>query len=652
MKPRRTRAEAAHAGAARPLLAMLAAALLGAGQAPRLAAETLGDENADRASAANLEQFKLTHLDLALDVDFRNQELDGKAALTLLRLDPRATQLVLDTQGLNVLDVSMVSVDIVGATSKPQPIWVTRPFRIGKADAHSGARLIVDLPASTEPTEIVKIEYETTNRSAALDWRAPPSTDRKHRPFLYTRADVGGARSWIPLQDAPGVAITYRIRVHTADDLQAVMAVANDPSAKRHGDYVFDMKTPVNPSLMALAVGDFAFKPLGAHTGVYAPAAQLGAAVKGFADAEALMTAAVNLLGPYPWGRDDQVLMDGAFPSTATANPGIDFLSPTRLAGEKSLLSEVAAGIAAGWAGELVRSPPRDRWLYAGWSRYLGNRFMAVVYGERPVQMQALLDYRASRDALTVCVPGDSADAFCAEATTLRASLLMSWLESRFGRERFDAFQRDYFAHFAHRMAGAADFVAYLGEQLVAPRPGIVTPAEITAWISGAGLPDGAVLPPPDLFDAVGTVRDAFVTTAAQTKGFDRILRKNPAVPAWTAAEWSAFLDALPSDLGAAKWLAVERALAAPGARNAEVEQRWLLATLRGGYQPALPQLENYLKSVGVERLLLPLYAELAKTPAGTRFAKRVYTAARPGYDSAAAASIDGLVMADVPATE
>jgi hypothetical protein len=638
-------------------LAVLAALVLACAPAARVSAQTLGDADAARPSYANLGQFRLTHLDLSLDVDFRNQELDGKAALTLQRLDPQATQLVLDTQGLDVLDVSMVSNDIVGATKKPAPLWVTLPFRIGRADLQSGARLVIDLPTSTAPSEIVKIEYETTSASAALDWRVPASIDRKHRPFVYTRADAGGARSWIPLQDAPSVAMTYRVRVHTGEGLQAVMAVANEPPVKRGGEYVFDMPTPVNPDLMALAVGDFEFKPLGSRTGVYAPAARMAAAVEHFADAEALLTAAETLLGPYPWKRDDQLVMGASFPLTSTPYPGIDFVSPTRIAGPRRSAGEngssdpVATGIAAGWAGGLVRATPRDRWFDAGWSRYLGGRFMTVVYGERPVWLGVLLDYRANRAALADCVLNDSADGSCPEAAALKASLLMSFLESRFGRARFDAFQRDYFAYFAHRMVSFPQFLAYLEERLLAPNPGVVSNAEIDAWIS-AGLPADAVLPQASLLDGVDAVRRAFVSGTAESKALDKRPEKSPAVQAWSTAEWIAFIDGLPPHLEPAEWTALDRALASPGADNPEVQQRWLIAALRADYRPALARLEPYLKAVGVERLIVPLYAELVKTPAGTQMAKRIYTAARPGYDRETVASVDGLVTAEMAVPE
>ena len=52
----------------------------------------------DYHSFANVEQFRVTHIELDLRVDFHNKVLFGEAALEVKRLDPNATELVLDTR--------------------------------------------------------------------------------------------------------------------------------------------------------------------------------------------------------------------------------------------------------------------------------------------------------------------------------------------------------------------------------------------------------------------------------------------------------------------------------------------------------------------------------------------------------------------------
>ena len=65
---------------------------------------------------------------------------------------------------------------------------------------------------------------------------------------------------------------------------------------------------------------------------------------------------------------------------------------------------------------------------------------------------------------------------------------------------------------------------------------------------------------------------------------------------------------------------------------------------IRNDYQPGFARLEEYLKSIGRRKLIVPLYVELMKTPAGSEFAKRVYAKARPGYHPETVAAIDAIV--------
>ena len=142
--------------AARLLLTALTASLaLGrAGAAPP-------DPAADYHSYANVADFVTTRVDLSLDVDVTERRLRGSAILELKRLEPRAVQLVLDSRGLTVFEVSELTTDFLGATEKPKPMWISRPYHVGRTDESLGAPLSIDLPASRQSKVTVKIEYET-----------------------------------------------------------------------------------------------------------------------------------------------------------------------------------------------------------------------------------------------------------------------------------------------------------------------------------------------------------------------------------------------------------------------------------------------------------------------------------------------------------
>jgi len=51
--------------------------------------------------------------------------------------------------------------------------------------------------------------------------------------------------------------------------------------------------------------------------------------------------------------------------------------------------------------------------------------------------------------------------------------------------------------------------------------------------------------------------------------------------------------------------------------------------------------MENYLLRIGRRKLIVPLYRDLAATPAGLELAKKIYAKARPGYHPLAQSAID-----------
>src|SRR5258708_5031747 len=222
----------------------------------------------DYHSYANVDQFRTTHLDLHLRVDFTFKNIAGSVTLELKRVDPPSTQLVLDTKDLMILDVTKKATDVLGATAKNQTVWVSRPFHLEKPDPILGSALVIDLPPSKKGTESIKIDYETLETSSALQWLTEKQTSR-HKPFLYTQSEPIGARSWIPLQDTPQVRAPYKAKIHTDDGLRAVMSAENDQNAKLNGQYSFVMPQALPSYLIARAVGYLEFRKPGPPPALY-----------------------------------------------------------------------------------------------------------------------------------------------------------------------------------------------------------------------------------------------------------------------------------------------------------------------------------------------------------------------------------------------
>ena len=79
-----------------------------------------------------------------------------------------------------------------------------------------------------------------------------------------------------------------------------------------------------------------------------------------------------------------------------------------------------------------------------------------------------------------------------------KGALLLLTIEQAVGRERFDAFLRAYFDHFAFRSITTAEFLDYIRRELPNPVP-------LDEWIFQPGIPAGAFEPHSDVFARIET---------------------------------------------------------------------------------------------------------------------------------------------------
>src|ERR1700728_3545677 len=147
----------------------------------------------DYHSFANVDQFRVTHVELDLRIDLEAKVISGVVALEFKRLDPRATQLVLDTKDMMINDVSQKATDVLGATAKNQTIWVSRPFHLEKPDPILGSALVIELPPSRKTVESIRIDYETQPTAAALQWLTKKQTAGRPKAVRYTQSETTGS---------------------------------------------------------------------------------------------------------------------------------------------------------------------------------------------------------------------------------------------------------------------------------------------------------------------------------------------------------------------------------------------------------------------------------------------------------------------------
>jgi len=575
--------------------------------------------------------------DVALDVraDFTRKVFEGSATLTL-QVAPGARDVVLDTRGLEIQSVA----DAKGAALT---------FSFGPDDPILGRALTIALPADRKT---IVVGYRTSPDADALQWLSPAQTAGGAHPYLFSQGQAILTRTWIPTQDSPAIRQTYRARVVVPTPLRAVMsaeALTPDGRPVEGGRaFEFTLDQPVPPYLIAIAIGDIAFKPVGPRSGVYAEPSVVERAAAEFADLEKMIEAAEALGGPYRWGRYDVLVLPPSFPFGGMENPRVTFATPTILAGDRSLTSLIAHELAHSWSGNLVTNATwRDFWLNEGFTTYFENRIMEQLYGVPRARMLEVLGRRELSTELATLKdkPGDqilhidltgrNPDDGVTSIAYDKGAAFVRMLEATVGRQRFDPWLRAYFDRHAFTSLTTAQFLEDLRANLINGDAALEQRLQLDEWLEKPGLPANATRPSSDAFTRVEQQVKRFTGGAAAAS-----LETN----AWTTQEWQHFLGSLPSTLSETQLADLDRILAFSKSGNSEVLFAWLRIAIRHRYQPALPALERFLTSQGRRKFLKPLYEDLMATDWGKWEAKRIYTVARPTYHSVSTTTIDAIV--------
>jgi leukotriene-A4 hydrolase len=595
------------------------------------AVRVVQETSQDPHSFAQPDEVAVEHLKLDLTVDFPRKKLTGRASLRIAN-KVGADRLILDTRDL---DVQRVTLDEGQATR----------FTLRDPVEFLGRALEIEI---TPQTRWVNVDYSTRPEAAALQWLEPAQTAAKAAPFLLTQSQSILARTWVPCQDTPGVRMTYEATVRAPSGLLALMSAENPTQDSADGVYRFAMQQPIPSYLLALAVGELEFRPLGPRSGVYAEPGVIDLAAWELADTPKMIEAAERLYGPYRWGRYDLLVLPPSFPYGGMENPRLTFATPTILARDRSLVALVAHELAHSWSGNLVTNATwNDFWLNEGFTTYFERRIMEALYGKEYTDMLAVLgrqDLQVAIDDLGTESPdthlylnltGRDPDEATGDVAYEKGALFLRTIEEAVGRERFDRFLRSWFETHAFQSMDTVRFLAYLQENLLKDQPGLADRLQIQAWIHGPGVPANEAKIQSAALAQVDRQIQAFAegTPAAQLQ-----------TEGWTTHHWLHLLRNLPEPLALDRMADLDATFRFTQSGNSEILNAWFLRAIQSGYEPAWPALEQFLAGMGRRKFLRPLYTELAKTPAGAELALRIYEKARGGYHPVSRETVDEIL--------
>jgi len=594
--------------------------------------ETIADANTvkDLHTLSNADSVKMKHLNLDLNVDLASKQLGGWAtwdientlSVTALRLDE------------NKLKIDSVLVDGKPAT-----------FSLGDYQEHLGAVLIIPIEKNTKQ---IAIKYAASESATALQWLSAAQTTGKKNPFLYTQSESIYARTWVPCPDGPGIRFTYSARIKVPKGMMAVMSADGNPQkANDSGIYHFEMKQAIPAYLLALAVGDIRFKEVDERTGVYAEPEMIDKVHNEFADMGKMVTTAEGLYGPYRWGRYDVIVLPPGFPIGGMENPKLTFCTPTVIAGDRSLVNLIAHELAHNWSGNLVTNATWDDiWMNEGFTVYFERRISEAMNDKTYVDMLWELGYqdleaevaefgKDSRETwLKQDLKGKDADEGLSDIPYEKGALFLWLIEQNVGREKWDAFLKQYFSQYAFQTITTEKFLDYLDKNLIKGDSALIKKLNIHAWVYGPGIPPNAPRAAMERFEKVNLEREKFLKDN---------LAQNLETKDWTTHEWLHFLRKMPKPLTEKQMKSLDESFHFTQAHNSEIADLWFIMSIASSYEAAYPAMDKFLSVTGRQKFILPLYEEMMESNKDA-LAKSIYKKYRANYHPLAQGKLDKMI--------
>ncbi len=554
-------------------------------------------------------------LDWKINVNFKEKRLEG--VMTLHLAEPSAGAFDLDTRDLRIDDVKNQKGEAV-------------PFEWGEPDEVLGRRLRLNLPGGTES---VAIRYASSPDAVALQWLAPQQTLGRRQPFLFSQCQPHHARTMAPLQDSPRARVTYKAELTVPEALTAVMAAAStgssagpEPGTKT---YRFEMPQPVPTYLIALAVGDLASQDIGPRSRIWAEPEAVKAAAWEFAEIEDMIATAEKLFGPYEWDRYDMINLPPSFPYGGMENPRLTFLTPTIIAGDRSLVSVVAHELAHSWTGNLVTNANINHfWLNEGFTVWAERRIQEAMRGEDYAAMQWTIGLSKLRNAMEEFGPGSpytkletelegvNPDDVYSEVPYEKGALFVRLMEDTVGREAWGSFIRDYIREFRFTSITTEELMGFVESKF----PGLAEKVGADEWLHKPDLPANA--------PRFKTARlDRLHELAEGWKSGVRPPEEETAK--WIPEDTMIYMQNLPRtmSLDDCAWLDEHFNLNESG--NYEILVEWLTIAAGSDYQPALPRVRKVLNEVGRMKYVQPLYKALGNHADTRKLAREIFAETR-----------------------
>uniref|UniRef100_A0A7S3LM81 Peptidase M1 leukotriene A4 hydrolase/aminopeptidase C-terminal domain-containing protein n=1 Tax=Aplanochytrium stocchinoi TaxID=215587 RepID=A0A7S3LM81_9STRA len=592
----------------------------------------------DSTSYSNGDEAQVEHMSLNLRTDFDEFRLFGTVVVTVVAKKP-TDKVILDTRKLTVNGISCVC-----AESKPLE------YEQKEGSETFGSPLEIKLPEGTLAKAgdscRISIDYSTAKGDdcSALQWLSTEQTADKKHPFLFSQCQAIHARSLVPCMDAPGLKFTYEAIVTVPAPLTCLMSAVRTGRYQCRSDeslfngsrgtvFSFQQKIPIPSYLLAICCGFLESREIGPRSHVWSEPSAIDACAYEFAETEKLLKIAEDILGPYEWGTYDLLVLPPSFPYGGMENPCLTFVTPTLLAGDRSLVGVVAHEISHSWTGNLVTNETWDDfWMNEGFTVFAERKIMARALGSKKkgFDLKSIIGWNHLQDSVNhygcdhcfTCLHIDHSrdggvdpdDAFSSVPYEKGFNFLVHLEKIVGGPSVFEPFLKEYIKQYrlstVTPMKFRNSFEAYMLSHGVAKES--IEAVEWATWLHKPGMPKD-----PEFDRSLVEKADAVGDCWAGLNNEVKLSWDASDLKGWTTdmivLALSRTILTVEDGTGSPDCAALDEAYGFSNVVNSEVLFKWLTLCIIKNYEPSHPVIVTFLTKQGRMKFVRPLYRSLFK---------------------------------------
>ena len=456
----------------------------------------------DTNTFSNYEIIQQTKLEANFDIDFDQKVIHGQVKLYLTAIKDGEV-IVLDTRALSIKSV------IDSDTGEELEFVIDKLYDL---DAN-GVPLKIYKEYSKGDNIAILIYYDTTDGGSAVQFLDKEQTTGKQYPFMFTQCESILTRELLPIQDTPAVKITTYMGLTVPKPLFALDSGIYQSKIDNGNSvtYFYEQKIPIPSYLIALAAGAIEERVISDRSKVYGEKELVDSAAEEFDGIENFIQIAEAYVSPYVWGEYNLLILPSSFPFGGMENPTLTFVTPSLLAGDKSLANVVAHEISHSWSGNLVTMDNwSDFWLNEGFTMFLQRKIMEKTDDIDLAKLDSMVLYNTmvedikrfgeskSFSSLRPYLVGRHADDAFSEVPYEKGFNFLYFLETIVNKESdIDLFRkilRQYFAKFAYKSLKTEDFQNFFIETIKAELPedkatNVLNQINWVQWIDAPGYP-------------------------------------------------------------------------------------------------------------------------------------------------------------------